>query len=541
MRVSFVLLSVFLTLLSYTPAPTAALGADLLKFSVWTAEAPWPGRRQAWVKQLTGSVTFRASVAGGTVRSLTYNNPMVLMGGFTPEWAEDYNDVWMSSDNGKNWVLAAGTTVDGDSAEVESFTTDKNNGGSFALLPSGLIVRASTDVFSSTNGVTWRPVTQGSLEYEQRNLPTLVATSRGVLIRAAGQDSSTFEWRNDVIYSSDSGKNWRVANESAAWSARFVNTMLTMNSAIGGGKDITYVIAGRDNLDNYNDVWASSDDGRSWIPITAQAPFMTRSSAAGLVTKDGLMILTGGFADEDLGAFNTAISNDVWLSMNGGYSWGRCILDAEWEDRFQQATVLTSDGYLLVMSGASGSVDSSYVTNDVWRSTTSFHDLPAIAPRLRPHRARVRHRPQVLAGRRHRRGHGRQLRELRGVRGPVAGRRIGGGHHVHGHHHCHGGIHCAVPAGGGRGGVLVQEDAGEQGWAGLVWRVGVRLCGHQRADWPLGSHAPVNENVLRGSSKPKARMHVTLGWLVDRVLVIFSRQQRLLFDTRARLNCIVFQ
>ena len=208
--------------------------------------------------------------------------------------------------------------------------------------------------------------------------PTLVATSRGVLIRAAGQDSDG-AFRNDVITSSDGGKNWKVATAEAAWSARFVNTMLTIPSSIGGGKDITYVIAGRDTYDNYNDVWASSDDGKSWAVVSGQAPFMTRASANGAVTKDGLLIMAGGFADDVVGASNTAIANDVWLSMNGGYTWGRCVLDAEWDDRFQQAVAIDSDGYLLVLSGATGDVDSSYVLNDVWRSTTSFHDLSAIA------------------------------------------------------------------------------------------------------------------------------------------------------------------
>ena len=55
------------------------------------------------------------------------------------------------------------------------------------------------------------------------------------------------------------------------------------------------------------------------------------------------------------------------------------MLDAEWDDRFQQAVTVDTDGYLLVLSGATGEVDSSYVLNDVWRSRTTFHDLPAIA------------------------------------------------------------------------------------------------------------------------------------------------------------------
>ena len=164
---------------------------------------------------------------------------------------------WLSQDGGVNWVLASGVTVDGDGdgtpAALSSFPTEKNNGANFALMPStGAIVRLSQEVYLTSNVVTWRPQTLGN--YELRNLPTLVATSTGTLIRAAGQVISTLEFQNDVITSTDSGRTWLVATEKAAWTARFVNTMLTIPSSIDGGRDITYVIAGRNMIDNFNDV-----------------------------------------------------------------------------------------------------------------------------------------------------------------------------------------------------------------------------------------------------------------------------------------------
>ena len=131
-------------------------------------------------------------------------------------------------------------------------------------------------------------------------------------------------------------------------------------------------------VDAQNDVWASSDDGRTWSPIAPAAPFWQRSSLGGAVTKDGLIIVTGGFADDSVGSFNRDVANDVWVSANGGYSWGRCVLDAEWEDRFQQAVAVDADGHLIIASGAVGA-DQQVPQKDVWRSLTSFHDLASVS------------------------------------------------------------------------------------------------------------------------------------------------------------------
>ena len=309
MRVAYALLGL-LSLLSVAPLPTLGLGADLLKFELVTSAAQFPGRRQAFVRQLTGTVSFTSATGRPS-----YTNPLALMGGFVPDWSDDFNDVWLSSDRGRTWAIAAGVTVDGESNNAASaqtsWPTTKNNGASFALMPTtGAIVRVSQEVYTSSNVQRWTEVAQGSYPYEQRNIPTLVATSRGVLIRASGQDADG-AFRNDVLTSTDGGKNWRVATEQARWSARFVPTMLTMPSSIDGGKDITYIMAGRDTADNYNDVWASSDDGKTWVAVSGAGPFMPRGSANGAVTKDGLLILAGGYADDAVGAFNIDVANDV--------------------------------------------------------------------------------------------------------------------------------------------------------------------------------------------------------------------------------------
>jgi hypothetical protein len=49
----------------------------------------------------------------------------------------------------------------------------------------------------------------------------------------------------------------------------------------------------------YNDqVWASSDLGRTWALVTARAPWSARDTFNAEVTKAGLIVLTGGWAAE---------------------------------------------------------------------------------------------------------------------------------------------------------------------------------------------------------------------------------------------------
>ena len=45
-------------------------------------------------------------------------------------------------------------------------------------------------------------------------------------------------------------------------------------------------------------VWASSDQGKSWALVTARAPWLARDTFNAEVTKAGLIVLTGGWSLE---------------------------------------------------------------------------------------------------------------------------------------------------------------------------------------------------------------------------------------------------
>jgi hypothetical protein len=66
----------------------------------------------------------------------------------------------------------------------------------------------------------------------------------------------------------------------------------------------------------------SSDLANTWARVRSNwgsglAPFKARDAANAEVTKDGVMVLVGGQAEEGT---NSETLNDVWVSMDGGFS-----------------------------------------------------------------------------------------------------------------------------------------------------------------------------------------------------------------------------
>ena len=80
------------------------------------------------------------------------------------------------------------------------------------------------------------------------------------------------------------------------------------------GKDVQILIGGQDQLENVNEVWASSDLGKTWSAINVKAPFAQRDAFNGEITKDGLIIIAAGLGDRDIGIAREAPINDVWVN-----------------------------------------------------------------------------------------------------------------------------------------------------------------------------------------------------------------------------------
>ena len=116
----------------------------------------------------------------------------------------------------------------------------------------------------------------------------------------------------------------------------------------------------------HNDVWVSSDLGRTWKEILHQAPWTERDNFNAEITKDGLIVFAGGINSREA-------LNDVWVSADGGYSWNLCVAEAQFSDRRWHSTAMDNNGFMYLLGGEEYE-DGQYVKkNDVWKSSFSFN------------------------------------------------------------------------------------------------------------------------------------------------------------------------
>ena len=111
---------------------------------------------------------------------------------------------------------------------------------------------------------------------------------------------------NDV-WSSTDGLTWKMlkANNDQGFSKRWALGATVL-------KGIIQVAAGLDQ----NDVWSSSDLGKTWIQVLEHAAFGTRGGLA-LMAQQGMLLVIGGQSDSNFGD----VYNDTWISTTDGKTW----------------------------------------------------------------------------------------------------------------------------------------------------------------------------------------------------------------------------
>jgi len=362
------------------------LAAPAAKWKLMTDQADWSPR------------------AGGTLEYTTgFGFLLHGVGIYDPD-AEAVNEVWMSADaNAKKWkeVTMPKSPFQGLYSAI-SFM-DKN-GVHYRIQGTDNARTSYPDVWrSSDNGKSW------TAQHDKRNNVQLEGTrylgagvslmsSPETLLIWGGQESNT-GILSDVWRSSDAGTKWTYVTDAAgdgnkvkpAFGPRSVNvglsTMMTYVDASSGEKtdvDVVYQLMGYINGQGgglySNDIWVSTGSsnsiGKTWTRIVKNAPWLARGDAAAELNSNGVMVLTSGVSTAVVGEDNRVL-NDVWASLDGGYSWGLCSEDAEFEDRRFQYSALDDKGHLFVMGGRIE--EGGARMQDVWRSEMTFSDVATVA------------------------------------------------------------------------------------------------------------------------------------------------------------------
>lgn len=180
-------------------------------------------------------------------------------------------------------------------------------------------------------------------------------------------NDATFAVINDTLFSllgsytsGATGAAFTTASASAGWRTRAKFDAVNLN-------DVIYLVGGQDLTASptaQGDVWMSSDGGVTWGLATGSAPFGARFGHR-VVTFNGKMYLLGGWYP----TFNVPM-NDVWVSSDG-VNWTQCTQAAPWAGRAFHCAVATTGG-IYVMGGCNtpsltiGGAFTQY--NDVWFS-----------------------------------------------------------------------------------------------------------------------------------------------------------------------------
>jgi PKD repeat protein len=273
---------------------------------------------------------------------------IVLMGGIDGSY-NTRNDVWRSTDNGVTWTQM---TSNAGWSPRSDFSSVAMPDGSIVLM--GGIDKYSNfknDTWRSTdNGKTWTLMSESSGWLARYGQTSVVMPDGSIVLMGGVTPLGSGKRLNDVWRSTDNGKTWTQLTVNAGWSGRFHQSSVV----IPGGSIV--LMGGKDDSGYKNDVWRSTDNGKTWTQLTASAGWSMRWEHSSVVLSDGSIVLMGGYD-------GTNYFNDVWRSTDSGTIWMQ-LSNAEWSARTGHTSVATLDGSIVLMGGYT---KSGGMMNDVWR------------------------------------------------------------------------------------------------------------------------------------------------------------------------------
>ena len=267
--------------------------------------------------QAAGSTRFTDRVNHGSV---VLDGALYVIAGRETDATTGRDDVWRSTDRGVSWsrVTPGGASIpfpmDYAFASAVLGTTMYVMGG----IQFGPVTRYDEVWQSTDRGASWTQATNTTdPKFSPRSAAAAVVlgSAGAAKLYVIGGRTASGAGTNglDDVWESGDGASWTQVNASAAASDKFHARKEHSAVAIG---DTVYVIAGDQGGSTRRDVWTSGDKGVTWTPATAtaNAEFPARRNHASAARGGALYVIGGGEG-------STQLFNDVWKSTDGGRSW----------------------------------------------------------------------------------------------------------------------------------------------------------------------------------------------------------------------------
>lgn len=346
-----------------TVTPTTTLGYRSYPIALATP-TPTPTPTGPWTEINANAPWSPRAFFSSLVMS---DGSIVIMGGGS-------NDVWRSTDAGATW-----------SEITENAPWSARNRFDSVALPDGSIVLMGgwtgsnflNDVWWSQDyGASWTQMTANA-EWSPRGDFSSLVMPDGSILLIGGTNINVLSSNpdtnyNDVWRSVDNGIRWIQVTSNAEWSPRSY-------PSVGLMPDGSILLMG--GLGNsgigLNDVWSSTDEGATWKLVTPDAGWPGRYGQSMVVMPDGSIVIIGGLSY--IPPYNrTVLLNDVWRSTDGGKTWTEITANAAWSPRYGQSSLAMPDGSIVLMGGSN--IANHF--NDVWRGELPnplFSEVPVAA------------------------------------------------------------------------------------------------------------------------------------------------------------------
>ncbi|MBA2611037.1 MAG: T9SS type A sorting domain-containing protein [Bacteroidetes bacterium] len=216
--------------------------------------------------------------------SQVHNNKMWVIGGDQLR-GHFQKDIWNTSD-GLNWNKVCDSVPWGD--RWMYMTCSFNNklwvmGGQKVVGWANTIDTVYNDVWNSSDGINWNLVTDSAAWSPRAQINAVCVFNNKMWIIGGGTYNGIRKYYNDVWNSSD-GINWTPVTHQSPWDAREFHEIIVYDNAI-------WIIGGYDDSGNKKDVWYS-EDGITWHELK-NTPWPPRHGTSVFNHNQSLWVVAG--------------------------------------------------------------------------------------------------------------------------------------------------------------------------------------------------------------------------------------------------------